>query len=39
MYTDKELCIKIRELYPEVGECGIDIDILHDDDKKYGLLT
>ena len=38
MYTDKELCIKIRDLYPEVGECGIDIDVLHDDDQKIWVV-
>ena len=27
MYNAKELCEKITELYPEIGTCGIDIDV------------
>ena len=27
MYKAKELCEKITELYPEIGTCGIDIDV------------
>jgi len=38
MYSDHELCVKIKELYPEVGECGIDIDVLHDDTKKVWVV-
>jgi len=38
MYTDKELCIKSRELYPKVGECSIDINVVHDDDKKFRVV-
>jgi len=28
-----ELCQKIRELYPDVGECGIDVDANYDKDQ------
>lgn len=28
MYNAKELCEKITELYPEIGTCGIDVDVL-----------
>lgn len=28
-----ELCEKIRELYPQVGECGIDVDVDYDESK------
>jgi hypothetical protein len=34
MYGKKELCDKIRSIYPEIGECGIDIDVNYDDDMK-----
>lgn len=27
----KELCDKIRSLYPDVGECGIDVNVDYDD--------
>jgi hypothetical protein len=28
----KELCDKIRSLYPDVGECGIDVNVDYDDE-------
>lgn len=31
MIDENELCEKIRELYPEIGECGIDVDVEYDD--------
>ena len=27
MYDRKELCRKIIELYPDIGQCGIDVDV------------
>lgn len=27
MIEKDELCQKIREIYPDVGECGIDVDV------------
>ncbi len=27
----KELCDKIRSLYPDIGECGIDVNVDYDD--------
>ena len=30
MYTKAELCNKIREMFPDVGECGTDIDVEYD---------
>jgi len=38
MYSNQELCIRIKELYPEVGECDIDINVMHDDDQKVWLV-
>ncbi len=29
----KELCDKIRELYPDIGECGIDVDVSYNNDQ------
>ncbi len=27
MYTNDQLCEKIRTLYPDIGECGIDLNV------------
>lgn len=34
MYNKKELCDKIRELYPDIGECEIDVDVNYDEEQK-----
>jgi hypothetical protein len=34
MYDKKELCKKIMELYPDIGECGIDVDVEYDEEQK-----
>ena len=28
------LCKKIQEIYPDIGECGIDISVDYDDEQK-----
>lgn len=38
MYTKAELCKKITDIYPEIGECGIDIDVSYDDEKKAWVV-
>ena len=38
MYDKKELCEKIRAIYPDIGECGIDIDVEYDEDKKAWVV-
>jgi hypothetical protein len=38
MYSDKELCEKIRGIYPEIGECGIELAVRHDDAKKAWVV-
>lgn len=38
MHDKQELCEKIRELYPEVGECGIDIEAEWSEDKKAWVV-
>ena len=30
MVDKKSLCDKIRKLYPDIGECGIDVDVEFD---------
>lgn len=38
MYDKQELCHKITELYPNVGICGIDIDVDFDESKKVWVV-
>ncbi len=33
MHSKDELCDKILALYPEIGVCGLDINVEHDDEK------
>lgn len=30
---EKELCAKIHEIYPQIGECGVDVDVGYNEDK------
>ncbi|MDA3896602.1 MAG: hypothetical protein PF482_10695 [Desulfobacteraceae bacterium] len=37
--TDKnELCKKIKSIYPDIGECGINIKVDYDDAKKAWVV-
>lgn len=38
MIDKEKLCQKITELSPEIGACGIDIDVTHDDKKKVWVV-
>jgi len=38
MYSNQELCKKIIEIYPEIGECGINVDVQLDDQKKVWVV-
>ncbi len=38
MIDKKQLCAKIQELYPDIGECGIDVDVEYDEDKKSWVV-
>jgi len=33
-----ELCHKIQELYPDIGECGIEVDVNYDDDQNRWVV-
>ena len=39
MIDKAELCEKIRAIYPDIGECGIDIDVGYDDDRKAWVVN
>jgi len=38
VYDNKELCEKIKDVFPDIGECGIDIDVEYDNDQKTYLV-
>ena len=38
-YDNQELCAKIKDVFPDIGECGIDIDVNYDDDKKAYVVN
>lgn len=38
MFNKKALCDKIKEIYPEIGECGIDVDVDYDEAKKAWIV-
>ena len=38
MYNEMELCQKITSLYPEIGQCGIDINVDYDQSKNTWVV-
>lgn len=38
MIDKGELCEKIRTIYPDIGECGINVDVEYDDDQKSWIV-
>ncbi|MEW6221638.1 MAG: hypothetical protein AB1634_19190 [Thermodesulfobacteriota bacterium] len=38
MYSQQELCRKITALYPDIGECGIDVNVDWDEQKKVWMV-
>jgi hypothetical protein len=38
MYNQKELCDKIKALYPDLGECGIDVQVHYDGTKEAWVV-
>ena len=38
MIDKKELCEKIRKLYPDIGECGIDVDVEYNQEQKSWVV-
>ena len=38
MYDKEELCAKIREIYPQIGACGIDTTVSWSDEKKVWVV-
>ena len=38
MHDKKELCDTIQSLYPELGECGINVDVEWSEEKKAWVV-
>lgn len=38
MIDKQALCAEIRKLYPDIGECGIDVKAEYDEDQKTWVL-
>ena len=38
MIDKNKLCQKIRDLYPDIGECGIDVDVVYDSTEKTWIV-
>ncbi len=38
MYSKSELCNKITSLYPDIGVCGIDINVSYNDREKAWVV-
>jgi hypothetical protein len=39
MHDKQELCDKIKTLYPDIGECGIDLDVDFDDQENAWVVV
>ncbi len=37
-YHKEQLCQKIQEIFPEIGECGVDIKVTRDSKEKVWLI-
>ncbi len=38
MQNKEELCEKIRSLYPDIGECGMDLNVDYDNAQKMWVV-
>jgi hypothetical protein len=38
MIDKRELCEKIREIYPSIGQCGIDVDVDYDNSQNRWVV-
>jgi len=37
-YDNAQLCEKIKEVFPDIGECGIDMDVEYDEETDTYLV-
>lgn len=38
MIDKNELCEKIRSIYPDIGECGIEVNVEYDENNKRWVV-
>jgi len=38
MHDRKELCARIKSLYPEIGECGLDVTVDFDETRRVWVV-
>jgi hypothetical protein len=38
MIDKNQICQKIREIYPDIGECGIDVSVAYDESQKRWVV-
>ena len=38
MYDKNELCEKIRKIYPDIGQCNIDLNVEYDENQKSWIV-
>jgi len=38
MYDKQTLCEKIKSVFPEIGECGINVNVDYDEEKKAWIV-
>jgi len=38
MHDKNELCDKIKSIYPDIGECGIDVEVNYNESKKAWVV-
>lgn len=38
MIDKKKICEKIREIYPDIGECGMDVTVNYDESQKRWVV-
>ena len=38
MYDKNKLCEKIQKIYPDIGQCGIDVNVEFDEDKNTWVV-
>lgn len=39
MYDNIDICMKLTEVMPELGVCGVDLNVTHDDALKAWRVT
>ena len=38
MIDNAKICDKVREIYPDIGECGIDLDVDYNEAQKAHVI-